>query len=63
MDERDIYRNAKLYNDLYGPNASVRAAIGAEALFRADDLEGYAVWMRIGRAIEELQATAGETKH
>ena len=27
------------------------------------DLDGFNVWMRIGRAIEDLQATEGGTRH
>lgn len=61
MDKRNIYRSARLYIDRYGIDASVRAAKQVGALARADDIEGYAAWMRIGRAIEELQAAVGNT--
>lgn len=63
MDETDIYRSAKLYIDQYGADASKHAAMQAEAMMRAGDLGGYNAWMRIGRAIEDMQATEGGTKH
>ena len=63
MDDIDIYRSAKLYIDQYGADASVRAAMTADAMLARGDLEGFNVWMRIGRAIEELQAMEGGTKH
>ena len=63
MDDIDINRSAKLYIDKYGADASKHAAIQAEAMMRVGDLEGYGVWMRIGRAIEDMQATKGGTQH
>ena len=63
MDDIDIYRSAKHYIDQYGADASKHAAMQAEAMMRVGDLDGYSVWMRIGRAIEELQATGGGTTH
>lgn len=57
MDKIEILRSAKLYIDKYGTDASIAAAKRSEALMKADDDEGCAMWMRIGRAIEELQAT------
>ena len=61
MHDIDIYRSAKLYIDQYGADASKHAAMQAEAMMRASDLEGYNAWMRIGRAIEDMQAAAGRT--
>jgi hypothetical protein len=61
MDNINIHRSAKLYIYRYGVNASVRAAMTADALLAHDDLEGFNTWMRIGRAIEDLQATADRT--
>ena len=63
MDRIDIYRSAKLYIDEYGADASVHAAKKADAMVERGDLEGYHVWMRIGRAIEKLQAVKGGTRH
>ena len=63
MDDLEIYRSAKLYIDQYGADASVHAAMKAETMMRAGDQQGYAVWMPIGRAIDDMQATAGRMKH
>ncbi len=41
-------------------------AICADAMLEKGDLDGYAVWKRIRRAVEELQGTApkpGEAVH
>ncbi len=63
MDNIDIFQSARLYIDQYGADASIEAAKTSEALMKKDDEKGSAVWMQIGRAIEELQATEGLTKH
>ena len=63
MDDIDIYRSAKLYIEQSGVNASVRAAMTADAMLERGDLDGFNAWMRIGRAIEDMQATKGGTQH
>lgn len=63
MDDRDIYRSAKLFIDQYGTDSAVQAALRADAMLERGDLEGVAVWKRIARAIGDLQCTAGETRH
>jgi hypothetical protein len=63
MDDTDIYRSAKLLIDQYGAHASVHAAMKADAMLARGDLDGFGVWMRIGRAIEKMQATQGGTTH
>ena len=63
MDDIDIYRSAKLYIDQYGVHASARAAMTADAMLARGDLEGFNAWMRIGRAIEEMQSKEGGTTH
>ncbi len=43
-----------------------RGAVRADAMLEKGDLDGYAVWRRMLRAIEELQGTApksGEAVH
>ena len=50
----------------HGEDAPIHAAMHADELLEAGDLEGCAVWKRILRAIEELQGTAprsGEAVH
>ena len=63
MGDIDIHRSAKLYIDKCGADASKHAAMQAEAMMRVGDLEGYGVWMRIGRSIEDMQAKNGGTRH
>ncbi len=47
-------------------DAPIHAAMRADAMLEAGDLDGYAVWRRILRAVEELQGTEpkpGEAVH
>ena len=44
----------------------IHAAMRAAAMLEASDLNGYAVWKRILRAVEEIQGTtpkSGEAVH
>ena len=59
----DVFAWCKLYIDQYGVYASLHAAIKADAMLERGDLDGFNVWMRIGRAIEDIQARAGGTRH
>lgn len=54
----DIWRTAKLLIDKHGADAPIQAAMRADELMAAGDMDGRAIWFRIVRAIEELQATA-----
>ena len=40
--------------DQHGDTAAIHAAMRADALLDAGDLDGYAVWRRIVRAVREL---------
>ncbi len=51
----DIYRAANLLIKQHGDEASIHAAMRADELLEAGDLDGAAMWRRIIRAIEELQ--------
>lgn len=62
MHKKDIYRAVKLLIDQFEADAPIEAAMRADAMLEKGDLDGQAEWKRIGRAIEELQATAG-TRH
>ena len=53
-DEIDIYRSAKLLIDQHGEDAPIFAAMRADGLFAAGDLDGSRVWMGVIRAIKEL---------
>jgi hypothetical protein len=51
----DICRTANLLVKRHGDDAPIHAAMRADAMLEAGDLDGYAVWKRILRAVEELQ--------
>ncbi len=62
----DIYRSAQALVKRHGQDAPIHAAMRADELLEAGDLDGVAVWKRILRAVEELQATKpkpGEAVH
>ncbi len=62
----DIYRAANILVKQRGADAPIHAAMRADALLEAGDLEGVAVWKRILRTVEELEGTApkpGEAVH
>ncbi len=54
----DIYRSAQVLVKQHGEDAPIHAAIRAEAMLEAGDLDGYAVWRRILKAVRELDGTA-----
>ncbi len=51
----DIYRSANVLVKRHGQDAPIHAAMRADAMLEKGDLDGYAVWKRILRAVEELQ--------
>ncbi len=51
----DIYRSAQVLVKQHGQNAPIHAAMRADAMLEAGDLDGYAVWKRILRAVRELR--------
>ena len=53
----DIYRAANLLVKQHGEDAPIHAAMRADAMLEKGDLDGYAVWKRILRAVEELRRT------
>ncbi len=54
IPDLDIYRTANVLVKRHGEDASIRAAMRADATLDKGDLDGYAVWQRILRAVEEL---------
>ena len=42
----------------HGEDAPIEATMRADAMLEKGDLDGYAAWRRILRAVEELQGTA-----
>ncbi len=62
----DIYRSANLLSQQHGEDAPIHAAMKADAMLEAGDLDGLAVWKRILRVVEDLQRKApksGEASH
>ena len=52
----DIYRSANELIKQHGDDAPIHAAMQADKMLEAGDLDGLATWNRILRAIEELRA-------
>ncbi len=52
----DIYRSANELIKQHGEVADIEAAMRADERLAAGDMEGEAVWLRIVKAIEELQS-------
>ncbi len=52
--ELDIFRSANLLVKQHGQDAPIHAAMRADAMLDKGDLDGYAVWKQILRAVEEL---------
>ena len=54
IPDLDIYRSANVLMKQHGPDAPIQAAMGADALLDKGDVNGYAVWKRVVKAVEEL---------
>ncbi len=66
IPDLDIYRSAQALVKQHGQDAPIHAAMRADAVLEKGDLDGYAVWRRVLRAVEELQRTepaSGEVPH
>ncbi len=62
----DVYRSANELIKQHGEAADIEAAMRADELMAAGDMEGRAVWLRILKAIEELlseERPEGEKVH
>ena len=51
----DIYRSAQVLVKQHGLAAPIEAAMRADAMLDKGDLDGYAVWKRVVKAVAELQ--------
>jgi hypothetical protein len=58
ISDRDIYTAANILVKRYGEDAATQAAMRADVLGAENDIEGQREWMRIIKAIEELQSTS-----
>ena len=66
VSDIDIFRSANAVIREHGQDAPIHAAMRADALLEAGDLDGQRVWLRIIAAIEELlrdRAAEGEAVH
>ncbi len=54
IPDLDIYRSANALVKRHGQDAPIQAAMRADELLEAGDLDGYTVWKRILRAVEKL---------
>ena len=54
IPDLDIYRSAQVLVKRHGEDAAIHAAMRADAMLDKGDLDGYAVWTRIVKAVEEL---------
>jgi hypothetical protein len=64
ISDLDIWRSANELIKQFGDTADIEAAARADALLDKGDLEGQQVWMRILKAVDELQkAHSEEAKH
>ena len=61
VSDADIFRSARVMIQEHGDGALEFAESRANALWDKNDDKGAAVWMRISRAIEELQKTSPGT--
>lgn len=55
VDEIDIYRSANLLTKQHGDEAAIFAAMQADACLEKGDHAGKATWLRVIKAIEDLQ--------
>ena len=55
IPDLDIYRSANLLVQQHGEDAPIEAAMRADAMLEAGDLDGYVVFKRVLRAVGELQ--------
>ncbi len=62
IPDLDIYRSANLLIKQRGEDAAIEAAMRADAMLEAGDLDGYAVLKRILRAVEMLQRVEPEAR-
>ncbi len=53
----DIFRSANELIEQHGDAADIEAAMPADERLAAGDMKGEAVWLRILKAVEELQST------
>ena len=63
IPDLDIWRAANLLIRRHGDDAEIEAARKADAMLDRGDRDGQVVWLRIKRAIGELQAPQAGRAH
>ncbi len=66
ISDSDIYQSATTMIRQYGKDAQIHSTKRASAMLDKGDLDAYAVWKRILRAVEGLQKAgpkSGEAVH
>ncbi len=66
ISDLDIYRSAHVLLKQHGEDAPIHAAMEADKMLEKGDLDGYVVWKRIMRAVEEMmkkEPREGERSH
>ena len=66
MDDIDIYRSAAVLIKEQGDKASIHAGMKFDDMLERGDLDGAAVWLRIIKAIHDMQRNSpcpGEHRH
>ena len=63
ISDLDICRAANLVIKRHGAEAVIEAARMIDRMLELGDVEGRALWRRIRRAIERLQAPADGVRH
>ena len=58
VSDLDISRTARMLINEHGERASIHAVMRADGRLGAGDLDGRTVWLRVLRAVKELQATS-----
>ncbi len=56
ISDLDIYRSANVIIRQHGEDAPIEAAMRADTMLERGDLDGYAVWKRIVKTVDELLA-------
>ena len=62
-EEIDIWRSAKLLIDNPGDEAPIHAAMRADELMAAGDMDGYAAWKRNVGAVDDLLRVERDGEH
>jgi len=63
VPDLDVWRAAALLIKQHGKNAEIAAAQRADELLDRGDIEGQRVWLRIRRAVADLQAEPSGPVH